>query len=309
MAKVKRTSDRSTWSSPNPAEPVIVSRVGVYAPVSRLSSRGSRSNQTKRSWETKWGRIELSGPILTREHRRIILLSKFRAKETRVWEDGSLSLWIDAYEVKKELGYANGGEEHRRFMQRLRDMKAANLKIHDYRTKRTTESSVIWSFSYDREKPDESANPRVFVTDKGAVLFEIRLSKEYMDLFAFDLRVHFDPLIPDLIRLKDGIIESIVLFFLTQNTCQYRILDVLTTIQAILPGMSKGTVSDLLRKVKNNKDLERFQITVDEDSLVYVKYPKLIFTNPPGLPAGTNSEKIPDSEPNMKKSTTGGVHE
>lgn len=308
MAKVKRTSDRSTWSSPNPAEPVIVSRVGVYAPVSRLSSRGIRSNQAKRSWATKWGRIELSGPILTREHRRIILLSKFRAKETRVWEDGSLSLWIDAYEVKKELGYANGGEEHRRFMQRLRDMKAANLKIHDYRTKRTTESSVIWSFSYDREKPDESANPRVFATDKGAVLFEIRLSKEYMGIFAFDLRVHFDPLIPDLIRLKDGIIESIILFFLTQNTCQYRILDVLSIIQAILPGMSKGTVSDLVRRVKTNKELERFQITVDEDCLTYVKHPKVIFSNPPRLPTGVILEKLPESEPNMKKSSTGAVH-
>jgi hypothetical protein len=234
-------------------------------------------------------------------------LSKFRAKETRVWEDGSLSLWIDAYEVKKELGYANGGEEHRRFMQRLRDMKAANLKIHDYRTKRTTESSVIWSFSYDREKPDESANPRVFATDKGAVLFEIRLSKEYMGLFAFDLRVHFDPLIPDLIHLKDGIIESIVLFFLTQNTCQYRILDVLSIIQAILPGMSKGTVSDLVRRVKTNKELERFQITVDEDCLLYVKHPKVIFSNPPRL-AVAISEKLPDSEPNMKKSSSGAVH-
>jgi len=39
----------------------------------------------------------------------------------RVWDDGSLSSWIDAYELKKELGYDNGGGAHRRFMQRLRD--------------------------------------------------------------------------------------------------------------------------------------------------------------------------------------------
>ena len=53
--------------------------------------------------------MELSGPVLTWEHRRILLLSRTRAKSERLWEDGSLSLWIDAYEVKKELGYSNDG--------------------------------------------------------------------------------------------------------------------------------------------------------------------------------------------------------
>ncbi|MHB8544883.1 MAG: hypothetical protein ACYC9S_12915, partial [Leptospirales bacterium] len=90
---MKRTTknDRATWSSPNPTEPVIISRCAVYAPISRVSPNGSRTALRKHSWETQWGRGDKSGTVLTWEHRRIFLLAKLRAKQTKVWEDGSLS--------------------------------------------------------------------------------------------------------------------------------------------------------------------------------------------------------------------------
>lgn len=301
-------NDRSTWSSSNPTEPVIISRCAIYAPISRMSPRGSRSALQKHSRETQWGRGEKSGPVLTWEHRRILLLAKIRAKQTRLWEDGSLSLWIDAYEIKKELGYDNGGEDHRRFIQRLRDMKTANLVTLNNRTRKLTESSILWSYSYnyqnpssDLELPDEEKEilkrKMRTVREKGNGLFEIRISKEYMSLFADDLRIHCDPLIPDLVQIKDGLSASIILFFLTmKDACRYKIQDILKIVGAVESKMTKGRVSQIIKKVKINKKIEQFGITVEGDCLVYKRNQKVFFTNPPPLGEGNviDAEEVPE---------------
>ena len=309
----KFTTDRATWSAPNPTEPVIISRLPVYAPVSRLAPNGNRSESGRR-FETSWGWVELSGPVLTWEHRRILLLSRTRAKSERLWEEGSLSLWIDAYEVKKELGYSNGGSGHNRFMQRLRDMKTAVLVVKNNKTGRMVESSVLWSFSYDQEKTDtpgkrgiftqtrrpkkekESEEPEVF---SGPSLFEIRISKEYMSLFGDDLRIHHTPdLIRDLIQIEDGMIASIVSFFLAhKEKCRYKIRRVLEIIGSLEERLSKGTVSKLMAKTKKFKtELGNFGIYVDGECLLYERNKKVFFTNPSMPHAGTSTGAMIDAE-------------
>ena len=315
-------TDPKTWSSSTPTEPVIISRLPVYAPVSRLAPNGNRSESGRRL-ETSWGWVELSGPVLTWEHRRILLLSKTMAKSERLWEDGSLSLWIDAYEVKQELGYANGGRDHRRFMQRLRDMKNAAMVVKNYKTGRTTESSVLWSFSYDREKPDTPAKPGIFTKTRrpkkgkeerkeeaflGLSLFEIRISKEYMSLFGDDLRIHHDPdLIRDLVQIGDGMIASVVAFFLAhKEKCRYKIRRVLEIIGAIEEGMTKGTVSKIMAKPEKFKEeLEKFGICVDGECLVYERNRRVFFTNPPPLHTGTSTGAVIDAEQGPEPASLG----
>jgi len=293
-------TDPITWSSPTPTEPVIISRVPVYAPVSRPATKGKRSAPGGR-FETPWGWVEISEAVLTWKHRRILLLSKTSAKAEKLWEDGSLSLWIDAYEVKKELGY-KGGSGHNRFLQRLRDMKTSNLKIYNNRTKRMTESSVIWSFSYDKGKPDTPAKPGIFTKtrrpkmEKGVAeeeaflapsLFEIRISKEYMSLFGEDLRIHHSPdLIREFVKIGDGMIATVVAFFLSHKEgCRYKISRVLEIIEAIRPEMTKGRISQMIKKVRMDKEiLERFGIGIEGECLVYDRNNRVFFTNPPPPP-------------------------
>ena len=251
----------------------------------------------------------MSGPVLTWEHRRILLLSKTRAKAERLWEDGSLSLWIDAYEVKKELGYDNGGEDHRRFMQRLRDMKNAAMVVKNYKTGRTVESSVLWSFSYDREKTDTPEKPGIFTKTRrpkkekkvaepevlsSPSLFEIRISKEYMSLFGDDLRIHHAPdLIRDLVQIEDGLIASVVSFFLAHKEgCRYKIRRVLEIIEAIRPEMTKGRISQIMRKVRMDKELGQFGICVEGECLVYERNKRVFFTNPPPPSKTSTGEEI-----------------
>ncbi len=93
-------SDPKTWSSPNPTAPVIESRVPVFAPILRVS-HNSRSRTGR--YETQWGWVELSGPVMTQEHKAILLLAKTMSIKFEVWNDGSMSLWFDAWEVKKSL--------------------------------------------------------------------------------------------------------------------------------------------------------------------------------------------------------------
>ncbi len=258
--------------------------------------------------------MELSGPVLTWEHRRILLLSRTRAKSERLWEDGSLSLWIDAYEVKKELGYSNGGSGHNRFMQRLRDMKTAVLVVKNNKTGRTVESSVLWSFSYDREKTDTPGKRGIFTKTRrpkkekeleepevfsGPSLLEIRISKEYMSLFGDDLRIHHTPdLIRDLVQIGDGMIASVGSFFLAhKEKCRYKIRRVMEVIGAIEEGMTKGTVSKIMAKPEKFKEeLEKLGICVDGECLVYERNRRVFFTNPPPLHTGTGTSAVIDAE-------------
>jgi hypothetical protein len=188
-------------------------------------------------------------------------------------------------------------------MQRLRDLKTANLVTLNKKTRKVTESSVIWSFSYDQEKPDDQIKLGAFTTAKGAVLFEIRFSKEYMKSFSEGLRIHCDPLIPDLVKIKDGLIASVIMFFLTmQGTCRYKILDVLDIVGAVLRETSKVTVSRLVKKVKTTKDFEQFGITVSGDCLVYERNQEVFFTN---HPPQTSTCVVIDAKPSKKPALAG----
>ena len=265
----------------------------------------------------------MSGPVLTWEHRRILLLSKTRAKAERLWEDGSLSLWIDAYEVKKELGYDNGGEDHRRFMQRLRDMKNAAMVVKNYKTGRTVESSVLWSFSYDREKTDTPEKPGIFTKTRrpkkekkvaepevlsSPSLFEIRISKEYMSLFGDDLRIHHAPdLIRDLVQIEDGMIASVISFFLAhKEKCRYKIRRVLESIGTITEKTDKADVSRAMSKPKKFKsELGNFGICVDGECLVYERNKRVFFTNPPPPHTGTSTDEVIDAEQGPEPTSLG----
>ena len=117
--------------------------------------------------------------------------------------------------------------------------------------------------------------------EKGNGLFEIRFSKEYMELFKDDLRIHCDPLVPDLIQIKDGLIASIILFFLTmQGECRYKILDVLKIVGVEIDNLSKGRVSQILKKIRTNTDCERFGIAISRDCLIYERNKCVFFTKP-----------------------------
>lgn len=307
---MKHTTDRATWSSPNPTAPVIESRVPVFAPILRVSHT---SRPRTGRYETCWGWVELSGPVLTQEHRAILLLAKTKNINFTVWNDGSMSLWFDAWEVKKALGQKySGGEGHKRFLQKIEEMRKVKLTVHNAHTRKTRTSGILsecqysdtpkeggvhknreWMLSYPnssknaKEKTKEQINAML----KGSCLTEIKISANYMQFFKEDLRVHFDPLVPDIVAIQDGRIRAIILFFLThKKDCPYSIRRVMEIIGAIKEGMTKGTVSKIMAKPEKFKaELGKFGIFVEGKMLRYVRHPKVFFTNPPPLPASTGA--------------------
>jgi hypothetical protein len=55
-----------------------------------------------------------------------------------------MGILFDAWKVKKVLGSKySGGEGHRRFIERIRKMRRAELRVHNNRTGRTRESGMI----------------------------------------------------------------------------------------------------------------------------------------------------------------------
>ena len=296
---MKRTTDRTTWSSPNPTAPVIESRVPVFAPILRVSHN---SRPRKGRYETRWGWVELGGPILTMKHWAILKMAVKMAVEKQVFkETGGMAVWFDAWEVKKALGeeYLNGGKGHKQFIQRIRELYRAELRIHSNRTGRTRESRIIDSHTYDENHPDNPERQGVKTTWRGHCLYEIRLSPNFMQFFREDLRVHYDPLVPEIVAIPDGTIQAIILFFLShKEKCHYPIRKVMEIIRAIEEGMTKGTVSKIMTKPSKFKvDLEGFGIFIEGEMIRYERHPKVFFTNPPApIPFPTSTGVVIEAE-------------
>ena len=280
---MKNTTDRATWSSPNPTAPCIESRVPIFAPILRVSHN---SRPRKGRYETRWGWVELGGPVLTMKHWAILKMAVKMAVEKQVFkETGGMVVWFDAWEMKKALGeeYLSGGKGHKQFIQRIRDLYRAELRIHNSRTGRTRESRIIDSHTYDENHPDDPERQGVKTTWRGHCLYEIRLSPNFMQFFKEDLRVHYDPLVPEIVAIPDGTIRAIVLFFITHSkNCRFSIRQVMEIIGAITEGQSERMKREIMAKPEKFKaDLERFGITIEGGNLCYERHPKVFFTNPP----------------------------
>jgi hypothetical protein len=120
-----------------------------------------------------------------------------------------------------------------------------------------------------------------------------------MSLFGDDLRIHHAPdLIRDLVQIEDGLIASVVSFFLAHKEgCRYKIGRVLEIIEAIRPEMTKGRISQIMRKVRMDKELGQFGICVEGECLVYERNKRVFFSNPPPKPkTGTSTGAVIDAE-------------
>lgn len=311
-------TDPKTWSSPDPTAPCIESRVPIFAPILRLSHNSS--SRTGR-YETPWGWVELEGPVLTQEHRAILDMVMAKAVEKQVFQEtGGMAIWFDAWEVKKALGkkYTSGGTGHERFIQRIREMRRAELRIHSNRTGRTRESGIIDMHTYDENHKDNPERQGIMTTWRGHCLYEIRLSPNFMQFFKEELRVHYDPLVPEIVEIPDGTIRAIILFFLTHSqNCRFSIRQVMEIIAVITAKTDKADISRAMAKPEKFKaELENFGIFVEGEMLRYERHPKVFFTNPPPPPktstgAVIDAERVP--EPVLQgmplEATPGGIVE
>lgn len=283
----QKTSSRRSWSSPNPTAAAIESRVPIFTPILRVSHN---SHSRTGRYETPWGLVELGGPILTMKHWAILKMAVKMAVEKQVFkETGGMAVLFDAWEVKKALGeeYLNGGKGHKQFIQKIREIYWAELRVHNNRTGRTRESRIIDSHTYDENHPDNPKRAGVLqmksAPSRGHCLYEIRFSPTYMQFFREDLRVHYDPLVPEIVTIPDGTIQAIILFFLShKEKCHYPIRKVMEIIGAITGKTDKADISRVMSKLeKFRAELEKFGIFVEGKMLRYERHTKVFFTNPP----------------------------
>ncbi|WP_156182866.1 hypothetical protein [Leptospirillum sp. Group II 'CF-1'] len=231
------------------------------------------------------------------EHRTILDMAMAMAvKIQKFRETGGMGIWFDAWEVKKALGPKySGGEGHKRFIERIREMRRAELRVHSNRTGRTRESGILDSHTYDENHPDPPEREGIKTTWRGHCLYEINLSANFFQFFKEDLRVHYKPLVPEIAKIPDGLIRAIVLFFLThQRTCWFKIRQVLEIVGAITDKTDKADISRAMRKPEKFKAvLETFGIFVEGETLRYKRHPKVFFTPP----EEASTAAVIDSEP------------
>lgn len=271
---------RKNWSQPNPTCPVIISRVPIYAPILRNVYNSPRKNVIYR-YKNKWGIVDVEGKPITQEHRAILDVAKKIAKKTKKYNTGAWGIFFNVYELKKKLGY-EGGSGNKRFIQRLEDMRRNKLTIQT--KEKIAVSGIIDYYDYENKIQNiEGINLARLRQDN--CTFEIRFSPNYMQTYKICVRAHYDDLIEEILKIKDGTIQAIIHFFLTHKSkCRYEIKQVLQDIAAITDEISDRQIEKLMRKpIEYKVDLENFGIIVEEETktLYYKRNPKVFFSNPP----------------------------
>ena len=212
----------------------------------------------------------------------------------------------------------SGGEGHKRFLQKIEEMREVKLTVHNAHTRKTRFSGILsecqysdtqkdggvhknreWMIAYlEASDAEKKAKEQINAMFKGSCLTEIKISANYMRFFKEDLRVHCDPLVPEIVRIPDGTIRAIIQFFLThEKSCHYSIRKVMVIVAAITEKTDKADVSRIMAKPeKFRAELENFRIFVEGDRLRYERHPKVFFTNPPGVSTGAVIDADPGPE-------------
>ncbi len=209
----------------------------------------------------------------------------------------------------------SGGEGHKRFLQKIEEMREVKLTVHNAHTRKTRFSGILsecqysdtqkdggvhknreWMIAYlEASDAEKKAKEQINAMFKGSCLTEIKISANYMRFFKEDLRVHCDPLVPEIVRIPDGTIRAIIQFFLThEKSCHYSIRKVMVIVAAITEKTDKADISRIMAKPEKFKiELENFGISVEGEKLRYERHPKVFFTNPPEASTGA----VIDAEP------------
>lgn len=273
MTSYKKSSNRETWSSPNPSTTVSQSRIPIFLPISRIEHKNPPA-QIRRV-ETSWGYAELSGPVLTQAHRDILDAGWLLAERIHQWSDGSVSLYLDAYKMRKLLGLGNN---QKRLIKRLHDLRDAGLLIRPKTASVSIYTSIITKIQY------ETAEEGALKSTKfgGGQLLEIKLSETYMALFQQEARVHDKEVLEARLKIEEPLIRALLRFMHTMNRgSRIGIKTALITLAAILPEEKTYKVSRAKKIIMDNQaTLAAFGVKIDKDSIIYERDKRVFFTNP-----------------------------
>ena len=259
-------------------------RGGVFLPFSKF--RNKEPDKTIIVTENQWGKVTLKRCRLTQTHQNILEAILANADEIREAPDGRIGVRYSPGKVLKYLGVKTNNYSW--LYDQLDDMLTTIIEIE------TTEWRAKGSMLYIAH--DSKAGMGRMIPGKDGRRTEARFQTVIFHQFFKRLRlvdaaVHYQTLLPEILKLKHAVTQALVRFCLSHDQVNMGLADILTALGAIREETPLRTRQHISKQVRDEEGaLDRdFGISIRkmEDGrkgVFYKKHPKVWFEPPKALP-------------------------
>ena len=258
-------------------------RGGVFLPFSKFPK--GDPDATIVVTENQWGKVTLKRCRLTQTHQNILEAILVNTDEMREAPDGRIGVRYSPGKVLKYLGIK--GKNHKWLYDQLDDLHSTLIEIETKNWK--AKGSMIY-LSQESKSGMGRMIPR---KDEG--MMEARYQTVifhpfFKRLHMVDAAIHYQALLPEILKLKHAVTQALVRFCLTHDQVNMPLVGILTALGAIKEDTSLRTRQKTSKKVRDEAEaLERdFGIFVRKmedgrEGIFYKKHPKVCFESPKPL--------------------------
>ena len=237
-------------------------RTGIWAPIERISHnslilKNFVANKRKRSIETAWGKVTVSGNILTQIHRDVIDCVLAVASKTKELENGDIAVYFQRSDALRK--YGNSSLKHHSWLDdKLNEIQTTAIELRDKKGN-FYRFNILKLTAYSEK--EES--------------FGIVFTSEYRQYVEGQLTIGYLSELDKLLTIESALLKSIVRFFWThKDAWRMDVDDLLTTVG--YPKDSEQMIRAAKREIETNLDLlEQFGICSSAEDVIVGKQQKV----------------------------------
>ncbi|MDD2781679.1 hypothetical protein [Sulfuricurvum sp.] len=229
-------------------------RTGLWAPIEKVSStsliyKNFIKNKRSRAISTSWGKVLVTGNILTQVHRDLLDCIFASANNIEELEGGSVAVFFNETDVLKRYGNT-AGSNHTWLRTKIREIRNTSIEMEDH-------SKKYYAFQI---LEDDGAIP-----ETGE--FKIVFSSKYRNYIEGQLTIGYIDELDKLLTIQSALLRAIVRFFWThKDASKMEIKALLTTVG--YPQDSENAIRTARREIESNIDtLEKFGISALEEEV------------------------------------------
>ena len=258
MAKLKVSSNQSRFELDilTKFEKTNVSvfelRTGLWAPIDKISStsliyKNFIKNKRSRAIQTSWGRVLVTGNILTQVHRDLIDCIISVADNTEEIKDGGVAVYFKESNALRKYGNKSTSN-HTWFRSKIREIRNTSIEIED-------KKEQYYAFQIIEEDGAKKETGE----------FKIVFSAKYRQYIESQLTIGYLNELDKLLTIDSALLKAIIRFFWThKDAWRMGIDDLLITVG--YPTDSAQAIRTAKREIEANIDrLAEFGIFTGEE--------------------------------------------
>lgn len=237
-------------------------RTGIWAPIEKFSHnslilKNFEANKRKRAIETSWGKVIVSGNILTQAHRDLIDCIMAVSSNTKELQGGDIAVYFQKSDALKKYG-DKASKNHKWLDDKLNEIQNSSIELRDKKGNHYR-FNILKLTAYSEAEET----------------FGIIFTSEYRKYIESQLTIGYLAELDKLLTIDSALLKSIIRFFWTHKDAWKMDIDnLLSTVG--YPLDSEQMVRSAKREIEANLDqLEEFGIFSIEEKIIEGKRKKV----------------------------------